>query len=274
MGPFAGTPVREALDSALVALQGARIDTPRLDAEVLLAHAMGVSRTKLYTDPDAQVEGEAATKFRDFVRRRTVEREPVAYIVGRKGFRRIELDVDQRVLVPRPETELLVEAGLELPQGSSVVDVGTGSGAIALALKEERPSLNVTGTDISEDALAVARGNARRLGLDVTFVQADLFDGDFDAVISNPPYVAADERLPPEVGHEPRGALFGGDDGLDVVRRLVARCGEGTSIRFVALEIGEGQADATAALLSQAAFARVEIVKDLARIERVVIARR
>lgn len=274
MGPFSGTPVREALDSALVALQGAKVDTPRLDAEVLLAHAMGVSRTKLYTDPDAQVEGESATRFREFVRRRAVEREPVAYIVGRKGFRRIELDVDPRVLVPRPETELLVEAGLELPQGSSVVDVGTGSGAIALALKEERPSLEVTGTDVSADALEVARGNAARLGLDVAFVQADLFDGEFDAVISNPPYVAADDRLPPEVGHEPRGALFGGDDGLDVVRRLVARCAEGTNVRFVALEIGEGQADATAALLSQAAFAQVEIVKDLARIERVVIGRR
>lgn len=274
MGPFAGTPVREALDSALVALEGARIDTPRLDAEVLLAHALGVSRTKLYTDPDAQVEGESASRFRDFVRRRAVEREPVAYIVGRKGFRRIELAVDPRVLVPRPETELLVEAALELPQGSSVVDVGTGSGAIALALKEERPSLRVTGTDVRADALAVARGNAARLSLDVDFVEADLFDGDFDAVVSNPPYVALGERLPPEVGHEPRGALFGGDDGLDVVRRLVARCAEGTSVRFVALEIGEGQADATAALLSQAAFAEVEIVKDLARIERVVIGRR
>lgn len=272
--PFAGTPVREALESALVALTAAQVDTPRLDAEVLLAHAMGVTRTKLYTDPDAMVEGGAASAFRDLVRRRTVGREPVAYLVGRKGFRRIELDVDPRVLVPRPETELLVEAGLELPQGSSVVDVGTGSGAIALALKEERPSLRVTGTDVSEDALAVARGNAARLGLDVDFVRADLFDGVFDAVISNPPYVARGERLPAEVRHEPQGALFGGDDGLDVVRRLVARCGEASGVRFVALEIGQGQAQEVAALLSGAAFAEVEIRRDLARIERVVVARR
>ena len=207
------------------------------------------------------------------MRRRAIDREPVAYLVGSKGFRHIELDVDRRVLVPRPETELLVEAGLELPDGARVVDVGTGSGAVALALKHERPDLDVTATDVSADALAVARANARRLGLDVAFAQADLFDGDFDAVLSNPPYVEEGAALAPELGHEPRAALFAGGDGLDVVRRLVARSGE-RGVATLAVEVGSGQADAVAELARAAGFATVAKRRDLAGIERVVVARR
>src|SRR4051794_41332974 len=160
--PFAGVGVREALDSALVALNGARVDTPRLDAEILLGHALGVDRTALWLDPDREVTGEAARWFRDAIRRRTVERVPVAYLVGHKGFRHLDLEVDQRVLVPRPETEHLVEALLDLPLGARVHDVGTGSGAVALALKHERPDLRVSASDVSPDALAVARTNAAR----------------------------------------------------------------------------------------------------------------
>ncbi|HEY4094741.1 MAG TPA: hypothetical protein VGM33_04490, partial [Baekduia sp.] len=144
MTPFAGVAVREALDSALVALEGARVDSPRLDAEVLLAHALGVDRTALWLDPDREVTGDAARWFRDAVRQRTVQRVPVAYLVGHKGFRHLDLQVDPRVLVPRPETEHLVEALLDLPQGVRVHDVGTGSGAIALALADERPDLRVS----------------------------------------------------------------------------------------------------------------------------------
>ena len=165
--PMAGTPVREALDSAVIALGAAGVDTPRLDAEVLLAHALGIDRLAMLVDGEATVQGPAVRAFQDAVRRRSVGREPVAYITGVKGFRHLDLHVDPRVLIPRPETETLVEAALELPPCARVVDVGTGSGAVALALKDERPDLAVTATDVSEDALAVARANAARLGLDV-----------------------------------------------------------------------------------------------------------
>lgn len=275
----AGVPVREALDSALIALEAARVDTPRLDAEVLLAHALGVDRTALWLDPRREVTGAPARWFRDAVRRRTVQRVPVAYLVGVKGFRRLDLAVDERVLIPRPETEHLVEALLDLPPGARVHDVGTGSGAIALALKDERPDLVVSASDVSADALAVARANAQRLGLDVAFTQTSLLDGidrELDAVVSNPPYVRDGDRrrLMPEVAaHEPAGALFAGAEGLNVIRPLVTRAAA-TAATLVALEIGEGQAPAVRALVAAAGFPEVEVVPDLAGIERVVVGRR
>jgi release factor glutamine methyltransferase len=199
-------------------------------------------------------------------------REPVAYILGVKGFRTIDLAVDARVLVPRPETEHVVEAALTLRHGARVADVGTGSGAIALALKAERPDLSVVATDSSAAALEVARANASRLGLEVELLHGDLLDpvaGELDAVLSNPPYVAAGDALPPDVAlHEPREALLAGADGLDVLRRLVAAA-EG--VAFLALEVGAGQAGAVAELM--AAWPRVEIVRDLAGHERVVVGR-
>jgi release factor glutamine methyltransferase len=277
--PFAGTGVREALDSALVALNGARVDTPRLDAEILLGHALGVDRTALWLDPDREVSGDAARWFRDAIRRRTVERVPVAYLVGRKGFRHLDLQVDARVLVPRPETEHLVEALLDLPQGARVHDVGTGSGAIALALKDERPDLRVSASDVSPDALAVARGNAERLGLDVTFHQGDLLDGidpDLDAIVSNPPYVPDGDRpqmMPEVVRHEPGLALFAGADGLRTIRPLLTQAAA-TRATLVALEVGAGQAPAVRALVAAAGFPDVETVADLAGHERVVIGTR
>jgi release factor glutamine methyltransferase len=198
----------------------------------------------------------------------------VAYILGRRGFRRLELAVDRRVLIPRPETELLVEAALRLPQGARVADVGTGSGAVALALADERPELELTGIDVSADALALARGNAARLGLRVRFVQADLLDGEqYDAVVANPPYVAlAGPALPDDVaGYEPALALYGGPDGLDVVRRLVS---EAAGVPWLALEIAFDQAHAVEGLLRAAGFASVERLRDLAGHERVVLGRR
>jgi release factor glutamine methyltransferase len=267
-----GVPVREALDSAVVALSAAGVETPRLDAEVLLAHALGVDRLVLLTDRERRVEGPAVRVFQDAVRRRSVAREPVAYITGEKGFRRLDLHVDGRVLIPRPETETLVEAALDLPHGARVADVGTGSGAVALALKDERPDLEVVGTDTSADALAVARANAARLGLDVAFVAGDLLAtvGNVDAVVSNPPYVADSAPLQPEIArHEPAAALYAGPEGLTVIRRLVAAVAASPA-RFVALEVGMGQAGEVAGVLRAAGFGDVAVRRDLAGIERVV----
>ena len=269
-----GVPVRDALDSAVVAISASGSPTARLDAELLLAAALGVDRTALWTT-DADVAGPAVRTFRDLVRRRAVGHEPVAYLLGTKGFRWIDLAVDPRVLIPRPETELLVEVGLELPDGARVVDVGTGSGAIALALKHERPDLDVLATDVSGEALAVAQANAQRLGLDVAFARGDLLeavDGEVGAVLSNPPYVADGDPLPVDVArYEPAAALYGGPDGLSVYRRL-APAARAAGARFAAFEVGQGQAGAVADVLTAAGFASVAVIQDLAGIDRVVVA--
>ena len=277
--PNTGTPVRDALESAITAITAAGCETPRLDAELLLADVLGVRRARLLTDPDMAVSGPAVRAFQDAVRRRAVEREPVAYILGRRGFRRIELAVDARALVPRPETELLVEVGLGLPAGARVLDVGTGSGAVALALKDERPDLNVSGSDVSTRALELAAENAKRLGLDVKWLHADLLAdaGEFDAILSNPPYVAESERstLAPEIlRHEPPGALFAGPDGLATIRALLDQLAELGDVRFLALEVGAGQAKPVAELTRAAGFDAIRFERDLARIQRVVVAER
>ena len=223
-----GTSARDALDGAITAITAAGCETPRLDAELLLADALGVSRERLVVDSDLVVEGAAVRAFQNAVRRRAVGREPVAYILGRRGFRRLEVAVDPRALIPRPETELLVEVGLGLPRGARVLDVGTGSGAVALALKDERPDLLLAGSDLSADALALALANGERLGLEVSWLRADLLAGvpdEFDAILSNPPYVAESARasLAPEIiRHEPPGALFAGGDGLDAIRGVIS----------------------------------------------------
>jgi release factor glutamine methyltransferase len=274
--PLAQTSVRDALDSAVIALTAVGCETPRLDAELLLAAAMGVDRAAIVADPERGLDPDAARRFMEYAARRR-DREPVAYILGTKGFRSIDLAVDPRVLIPRPETEHLVEAVLDLPRGARVCDVGTGSGAIALALKSERPDLRVVATDASGEALEVARANAERLGLDVELHHGDLLAdvaGPLDAVVSNPPYVEDGAELAPEiVRFEPALALRAGPDGLDVIRRLLPAAGA-TSARVVALEIGDGQASAVAALMVEAGFGDVSVVPDLAGIERVLVGRR
>jgi release factor glutamine methyltransferase len=268
----AGKSVSQALSDATVVLTAADCDTPRLDAELLMSYVLGVGRERLVIDAFADLDAAAAERFAAALARRQA-REPVAYIVGRKAFRRISLSVDRRVLIPRPETELLVEIALSLDRGARVADVGTGSGAVALALKEERPDLSVVGVDLSPDALAVARSNAAALGLDVEFVQADLLEGvpgPFDAVLSNLPYVAEGSALPPEIElYEPGLALFGGPDGMDPVRRLLPMVED---VRLLALEVG--LAEAVASLVAGAGFSSVEILDDLAGHERVVVGRR
>jgi release factor glutamine methyltransferase len=268
----AGKTVSQALSDATAVLTAAGCDTPRLDAELLMSYVLGVGRERLVIDAFADLDASAAERFAAALARRQA-REPVAYIVGRKAFRRISLSVDRRVLIPRPETELLVEIALSLDRGARVADVGTGSGAVALALKEERPDLSVVGVDLSPGALAVARSNAAMLGLDVAFVQADLLEGvpgPFDAVLSNLPYVAVGSALPPEIElYEPGLALFGGPDGMDPVRRLLPMVAD---VRLLALEVG--LAEAVASLVAGAGFSSVEILDDLAGHERVVVGRR
>jgi release factor glutamine methyltransferase len=268
----AGKSVSRALSDATTVLAAAGCDTPRLDAELLLSSVLGVGRERLVIDALAELDAAELERFSALVARREA-REPVAYILGSKAFRRIVVSVDRRVLIPRPETELLVEVALSLRHGARVADVGTGSGAVALALKEERPDLAVVGVDVSADALAVAHANARELGLEVEFVRADLLDGvpgPFDAVLANLPYVADQSALPPEIElYEPTLALFGGPDGMDVTRRLLSMVG---GVPLVALEVGLGEA--VASLVTHAGFPSVEILRDLAGHERVVVGRR
>ncbi|MGA2453958.1 MAG: peptide chain release factor N(5)-glutamine methyltransferase [Solirubrobacteraceae bacterium] len=274
-----GTPARDALEGAITAITAAGCETPRLDAELLLAHALGITRERLLTEPDLPVTGAAVRAFQDAVRRRAVEREPVAYIIGRRGFRRLELVCDRRALVPRPETELLVDVALGLPAGARVLDLGTGSGAVALALKHERADLRVSGSDISTAALELAALNAERLELDVQWLHADLLAevGEFDAILANLPYIAESEResLAPEITrHEPAEALFGGPDGLSHLSALLTQLAELPEVRFLALEVGAGQAASVAALTHAAHFDTIRFERDLARIQRVVIAER
>jgi release factor glutamine methyltransferase len=258
--------VREALDAATTALVAAGCDSPRLDAELLLADALGSDRAALVAGAVEGVPAGAARRMGELVRRR-VAREPVAYILGRKGFRHIDLAVDGRVLIPRPETELLVEVALDLPRGARVHEVGTGSGAVVLALLDERPDLAVSASDASPAAIDVARENAARLGLALELsVLSGLPGGDFDLVLANLPYVCDHElsSLAPEITrYEPREALLGGEDGLDHVRALVAQAPPGMRL---ALEHAPAQAGTVRELLD-----RAETLRDLAGRERVTV---
>ena len=268
--------VKEALAAATDAFAAASVEMPRFDAEVLLAEATGWDRARLAAEPEAEVDAAAARRFGEMVRRR-VRREPVAYILGRKGFRGLELAVDGRALIPRPETELLVEIALEL-EPRTALDVGTGSGAVALAVADELPECEVTGTDTSPAALDLARENSERLGIDgrVRFERGTVPDGRrFDLVLANLPYVGEDEwqRLAPEITrYEPREALVAGADGVEAIASTVpaalAALEPGASL---ALEVGAGQAGPVAELLVDLGFHQVEGRQDLAGIPRVVL---
>jgi release factor glutamine methyltransferase len=286
----------EAVRHGAATLREAEVSrSARLDAELLLARALGVTRAELFRDPARVLSADETAEFEALLSRR-LAREPVAYILGHRAFRTIDLEVTRDVLIPRPDTETLVDVALEelkaLPLAGPdpedeplAIDVGTGSGCIALALAAEDPFVRVVATDVDPGALAVARGNAARLGLArrVEFVLSDLFhdvgERPFDLVVSNPPYIPADEyvALEPNVrDYEPRLALYGGFDGLDFYRRLVP--GAALLLRpggMLAVEVGAGQAAAVAGIMqASGAFTAAETRDDLGGVPRVVYAHR
>ncbi len=262
------------------------IETPRLDAECLLASALGVDRMRLYLDFDKPASSDEREVFREWVRRRADERVPVAQLVGRREFWSLPLLVTADVLSPRPDTETLVAAALErLPERDTdarILEIGTGSGAVALAIAHERPRARITATDVSPAALKVAERNARELGLEgrIEFAEGSLFGPvvgrRFELVVSNPPYLAESERsqLAPELAHEPDVALFAGPDGLAVLRELVA----GVTAFLApgggfAVELAPDQAPTVAHWLREAGLGDVVTHRDLAARPRVVSAR-
>lgn len=263
------------------------IENGRLEAELLLSGLLGLRRLDLYLQYDRPIDATEIERFREAIRRR-LRHEPLQYILGESEFRRLRLRVDRRVLIPRPETEVLVGKVLEWAAGRaglSAIDIGTGSGAIALSLAVEGGFDRIVATDVSADALDVARANAQLCGVAdrIEFRHGALWgmegdDAGFDVVASNPPYIAESEGagLPPDVREwEPAGALFGGPDGLSVIGAII----DGAPDRLnggglLALEIGEGQAEAVLVRLRERDFTDARIAKDLAGRERIALAAR
>jgi release factor glutamine methyltransferase len=268
--------------AALRGRLGAASPTPALDAEVLVAHVLGASRSAIAAEPERPLAPEEMLALEALVRRR-LEGEPVAYLMGRREFWSLELEVTPDVLVPRPETELVVEralAAIASRERPSVLDLGTGSGAIASAIARERPDADVTATDVSAAALAVAARNAARLALpNLRLLEGSWFgpvsDSRFDLVASNPPYVAAGDPALAALAHEPAGALVAGAEGLDALSAIAAAARAhlepgGTLV----LEHGAAQGPAVRALLESAGLVGVGTRRDLAGHERVTEGKR
>lgn len=267
----------ETLQRAAYYLKRHGVESPRLDAELLLSHVLGVERIALYTDSQRPLTVAERAQLRDPIRRRG-EREPVAHIIGRRPFRRLDLTVNSDVLVPRPETEVLVEWAVDvLPDRARVVDWGTGSGAIAIALATERRDLRVVALDRSEAALEVARQNALDAGAQVHFLHSDglaeLGEHRVEAIVANPPYLSEAQYAdaPAELAHEPREALVGGPKGDEVVNDIITAAVDHLLPEgWLMIEVGEGQARDALARMDKAGFKESDLRHDLAGIERVI----
>jgi release factor glutamine methyltransferase len=271
--------VGEVLRRATEFLAGKGVESPRLDAEHLLGKALGFSRVELYMHHDRPLEDAERDVFRELVRRRG-EREPLAYVLGEWGFRRLTLKTDRRALVPRPETEVVVERCLALLNGGTarVLDVGTGTGAIALAIVDEHPGAKVRGLDVSLEALALARENADQTGLEIELVEGDLIGGlgerEYDLVVSNPPYIAQDEigTVQPEVRDwEPRLATVAGEHTAQIAEHALDALVPGGHL---VLEVADTRAGATAELLERLGYEEVVVTEDLAGRDRIVEGKR
>ncbi|MCG3149578.1 MAG: Release factor glutamine methyltransferase [Verrucomicrobiae bacterium] len=273
--------ILEVINKTTPYLQKQGVESPRLTIELLLAHVLQKKRLQLYLEFERELDAAMLDRLREMVKRR-VAGEPLQYVTGEVEFCGLKLVVDKRVLIPRPETELLVEI-VAARQPATVVDIGTGSGCIALALAKKLPAVQITGIDLCPAALEVAQVNAQRHDLEkfVRFLQGDLLSSlpdsfTCDAIVSNPPYIASGElaKLPREVkDFEPVSALMAGEDGLEVIHRLVMTAKRFLSPNgFVALEIGAGQREAVAAMLVGADFTVAQVAKDLQGHERVIVA--
>ena len=279
-----GKTVLEVINATTAFFQERDIENPRLNIELMLAHVLNKKRLQLYLEFERHLDDSVLTTLREMVKRRA-SREPLQYILGKTEFHGLEFQVDKRVLIPRPETELLVEHVLaacrDVPH-VKILDVGTGSGCIAITLAKHLPAAEIWASEKSAAALEVARANAERLGAGerVHFVHTDLFSPDhgrsIDWVVSNPPYIPTTEtgNLAKEiVDHEPLEALFAGEDGLSVMRAIIAEAPRFLSPGgHVALEIGAGQSAAVQQLFREAKYQMVKIVKDLQQHERGIVA--
>ncbi|NMB01085.1 MAG: peptide chain release factor N(5)-glutamine methyltransferase [Firmicutes bacterium] len=262
-------------------LQEKGCSSPRLDAELLLGHVLGLDRVSLYLNFDKPLSTQEVDHYRRLIGQRG-QRIPVAYITRKREFYSLPFQVSESVLIPRPETEFVVDKVLEVlesDQPAEILELGTGSGAISIALACQNPDFKITAVDISPAALQVAEANAKRLEVDnqITFLEGDLFNpvsGKFAVICSNPPYIKQGElkQLPPEVGVEPSIALDGGPDGLDFYRRILDQAASFLEQPgFVVLEIGWDQGQSVRALGEKAGFTWLETVVDYAGKDRVVV---
>ncbi len=273
---------RQLLDKGIEKLTGVGIADAKSDSLILFEYATGINRNDIYVHPEADIDEGSAARFLELTDRRMCH-EPVQYITGSQEFMGLEFSVDERVLIPRFDTEILVEEGIKLGlSGMRILDLCTGSGCILLSLLHYSHDCSGIGVDISNDALTVARQNARRLNIEAEFIQCDLYDGlpadeRFDLIVSNPPYIRSDviPTLMEEVrDHEPLLALDGSPDGLMFYRRIISKAPmflykEGVLM----MEIGFDQGDDVSGLMEQAGLADIKVIKDLSGLDRVVVGR-